>query len=134
MKQRPFGVTVLAILAGIAAVLAAVHTLQSLGWLPLFFTPRDITLPGNIWYALMWALMTWIWIWVVQMLWRVEEQGWLFVAAISTLNLIFITLSALGAGSSFTDQSLAFIVNALMLIYVLLPGTKAAFGVGQPKM
>ena len=34
MKKRPFGVTVLAILAGIAAVLAAVHALQSLGIFP----------------------------------------------------------------------------------------------------
>ena len=36
MKQRPFGVTVLAILAGIAAVLAAIHALQSLQILPFF--------------------------------------------------------------------------------------------------
>jgi hypothetical protein len=37
MKQRSFGVTILAVLAGIAAVLAAIHTLQFLGiFLPVW--------------------------------------------------------------------------------------------------
>ena len=133
--KRPFGVTVLAILAGIAAILAAIHTLQALGILPLFFGPVGVELQNpNWWYTLMWALMTWIWIWVVQMLWRVDPSAWLFLAAISTLNLIFITLEAIGSPTRFGDQSLTFIVNALILIYVLLPGTKAAFGLPSGKM
>jgi hypothetical protein len=82
----------------------------------------------------MWALMTYIWIWVVQMLWSMNPSGWLFVAAISTLNLIFITLEAIGSPTQFGDQSLTFIVNALILIYALLPGTKAAFGIQSGKM
>ena len=35
-KERPVGVTILAILAGIAAVLAAIHALQFLGIIPFF--------------------------------------------------------------------------------------------------
>ena len=35
-KHRPFGATLLAILAGIAALLAGIHLLQSLGILPYF--------------------------------------------------------------------------------------------------
>ena len=35
-KSRPIGVTILAILSGIAAVLAAIHALQFLGILPFF--------------------------------------------------------------------------------------------------
>ena len=130
--KRPFAVTVLAVLAGIAAVLAAYHTLQAFGILQVHFGPFSFR-GFNLWYGLMWGLMLWIWIWLVQMLWRMDPQAWLFLAAISTLNLIFITLEALGAGSAFSDQSLSFIVNALILIYVLLPGTKAAFGVPSGK-
>src|SRR2546423_1211864 len=39
MKQRPVGVTILAILAGVAAVLAAINALQFLGILPFFVGP-----------------------------------------------------------------------------------------------
>ncbi len=41
MKKRPFGVTVLAILAGLAAVLAGVHALQFLGIIPFAFGPFE---------------------------------------------------------------------------------------------
>jgi hypothetical protein len=132
--KRPFPVTVLAVLAGIAAVLAAYHMLQAFGILPIQLFGPFVFRGFNLWYGLMWGLMLWIWIWLVQMLWSMDPQAWLFLAAISTLNLIFITLEALGAGSAFSDQSLSFIVNALILIYVLLPGTKAAFGMSSGKM
>ncbi|MGZ6364976.1 MAG: hypothetical protein ACXWPS_03315 [Ktedonobacteraceae bacterium] len=42
MRSRPIGVTILAILAGIAAVLAAVHALQFLGIFPFFFSPLGL--------------------------------------------------------------------------------------------
>lgn len=125
-KARPFGATVLAVLAGIAAVLAALHTLQSMGIIPYAIGPisfRDF----NLWYTFMWALMVWIWIWLVQMLWHVEPAAWLFLAAISTINLVFIVVAMIGAGS-WSDVSLSFIVNGLILLYVMLPGTRRAFG------
>lgn len=37
----------------------------------------------------------------------------------------------LGSDVQFQDVAISFLVNAIILIYVLLPGTKAAFGVGQ---
>ena len=132
--KRPFAVTALALLAGIAAFFAVIHMLQAFSLLPHLIGPISVRTPFSLWYGLMWALMAWIWIWLVQMLWKVDPQAWLFLAAISTLNLIFLTLETLGpAGSTFTDESLSFIVNALILIYVLLPGTKAAFGVAAGK-
>jgi The Golgi pH Regulator (GPHR) family protein len=45
-KERPIGVTILAILAGIAAVLAAIHALQFLGILRI--TSREIVPAGRI--------------------------------------------------------------------------------------
>ncbi len=124
--KRPFGATVLAVLAGIAAVLALVNTLQALGILPQMIGPVAVR-TFNLWYALMWGLMVWVWVWLVQMLWRVEPAAWLFLAAISTINLVFAFVAMLGA-SSFSDLSLSFIVNGLILIYVMLPGVRKAFG------
>lgn len=124
--KRPFGVTVLAILAGIAAVLAGVHLLQSLGILPFFI--GEYTVRGfNLWNAMMWGLMLWVWIWVVQMLWSMNPQGWLFLAVITVFNLILNFAYMIGK-AEWSDVSLSFIVNALILIYVMLPNVRQAFG------
>jgi hypothetical protein len=125
-KSRPFGVTVLAILAGIAAFLAAIHTLQFLGILN-FGTGLLSVSYTNIWYAFMWALMVWVWIWLFQMLWRVEYQAWLFLVVIATFNLILDMIYLIG-DATFSMLSVSMLVNGLILIYCMLPGVKEAFG------
>ena len=127
MKKRPFGVTVLAILAGIAAVLAAVHALQAIGLFPYIIGPFTVH-AFSFWSFLMWALMVWVWVWLVKMLWNVEKQAWLFLAVITVFNLILDFTVMLGA-AEWSDVSLSFIVNAIILIYVMLPGVKRAFDV-----
>jgi hypothetical protein len=62
------------------------------------------------------------------MLWRVEKQAWLFLAVITVFNLILGFTVALGAGE-FSDAGVSFILNAIILIYVMLPGVKRAFDV-----
>ena len=127
MKKRPFGVTVLAILAGALAVLSGIHALQSLGLFPFMIGPFSIH-AFSFWSFLMWALMVWVYVWVTQMLWNMEKSGWLFLAVIATFNLILDFTVMLGA-AEWSDVSLSFIVNALILIYVMLPGVKSAFDV-----
>ena len=127
MKKRPFGVTVLAILAGIAAVLAAVHALQALGIFPYVLGGFKVH-AFNFWSFLMWALMVWVWVWVFQMLWRVDKQAWLFLAVITVFNLILDFTIILGS-ADWSDVKVSFLVNAVILIYVMLPGVKQAFDV-----
>jgi len=127
MKSRPIGVTVLAILAGLAAVLAGIHALQALGIFP--YVIGEFTVHAfNFWSFLMWALMAWVWVWLVMMLWRVDKQAWLFLAVITVFNLILDFTVMLGA-ADWSDVSLSFILNAIILIYVMLPGVKRAFDV-----
>jgi hypothetical protein len=124
--SRPFGVTVLAVLAGIAAFFAVVHTLQALGILPYFI--GSIAIRGfNLWYALMWGLMVWVYIWLIQMLWQVNPAAWMFLVVISIFNLIFGFVVMIG-GDSFSDAGVSFILNVLILIYCMLPGVRRAFG------
>ena len=125
MKKRPFGVTLLAILAGLAAVLAGIHALQALGIFPYMIGPFSVH-AFNFWSFLMWALLVWVYVWLVQMLWRVDKQAWLFLAVITVFNLILDFTVMLGAGE-WSDVSLSFILNAIILIYVMLPGVKKAF-------
>jgi hypothetical protein len=127
-KSRPFGVTILAILAGIAAFFAVIHTLQMLHLFPIsgplgvfsFFT---FDLLG----ALLWGLMAAIYIWLVRMLWNLDPQGWLFLVIIAIFNLILAFVSILGR-SSFQAMLPSILINGVILIYCLLPGTKEAFG------
>jgi hypothetical protein len=125
--KRPFGVTVLAILSGIMAFLSIVAALRFFG---LGVGP-GIDLAGAIWYAFLWALMAWVYIWLTQMLWNVQPQAWLFLAVITVFNLVMDLLVIIGSGNWYDVQA-SFIINGLILIYVMLPGTKRAFGMEKP--
>lgn len=130
-KKRPFGVTLLALLAGLGAIIAIIHTLQMLHFFPIggpfgvfkFFT-------FDLFGALMWGILAAIYIWVMRMLWNLDQQGWLFVVVLATLNLVLAVVSIFGA-SSWQAMMPSILVNGLILIYGMLPGTKAAFEVQQ---
>jgi len=125
-KERPLGVTILAILAGVAAVLAAIHTLQFLGIIPFFIGPVAFR-TFNFFYAIMWALLVWVYVWLLQMLWRVDRVAWLFLVIITIFNLTLDFVAMLGK-SSWQDVSVSFLLNGIILIYCMLPGVRSAFG------
>lgn len=127
-NKRPFGITLLALFAGLAAIVAIIHTLQFLHLLPFNLFGEVRFFGFDIWGALLWGFMAAIYIWVFRMLWMLNPQGWLFVVVIAVLNLIIAGLSIIG-DSSFQAMLPAILVNGLVLIYGLLPGTKAAFQV-----
>src|SRR5260370_22868583 len=129
MNQRPIGVTILAILAGVAAVLAAINALQFLGILPFFVGPVAFR-TFNFFYALMWGLMVWVYIWLVQMLWRVQPAAWLFLVIVTIFELTLDFIAMLGA-STWQDVSVSFLVNGIILLYVMLPGGRNAFGTSR---
>jgi hypothetical protein len=125
-RRRPIGVTILAILAGIAGFVAVVHTLQYLHLMPFFLGPLSFY-QLDLFGAILWAITALIWTWVTANLWVMNPQGWLFVVAISVINLILAGISILGAS---TLQALlpSILVNLIVLIYCLTPGVKQAFG------
>lgn len=125
-NHRPFGVTLLALFAGLGALVNIWHTLQMLHILPVslgeshFFT---FDLVG----AILFGLLAAIYIWVFTMLWRVDPQGWLFVTVLAMLNLILAFVSILGQ-STFAAMLPSLLLNGLILLYCLMPGTRQAFG------
>ncbi|HEX6553624.1 MAG TPA: hypothetical protein VF026_12735 [Ktedonobacteraceae bacterium] len=126
MKQRPLGVTILAILAGVAAVLAAINALQFLGIIPFFVGPVAFR-TFNFFYAVMWGLLVWVYVWLVQMLWRVEPAAWMFLVIVTIFELTLDFIAMLGA-ATWQDVSVSFLVNGVILLYVMLPGVREAFG------
>ena len=125
MKKRPIGVTVLAVLAALAAVWAGYRVLQFLGLFPFWIGPVPFR-NFSLFAALMWGLLVWVYVWLVKMLWDVNPQGWLFLAVISVFNLILEFVTLVG-GAEWQDVVVPFVINGLVLIYVLLPSTKRAF-------
>jgi hypothetical protein len=128
MGNRPIGVTILAVLAGVALVLSVVHLLQALAILPYFVGPIAIR-DFNIWYVLMWGLMIWVWLWVVQALLAMDPSAWLFLLIVSGFNLMFDFFTMIAAETTSTDLTLSFLLNLAIFGYTLMPGTKRAFAV-----
>ena len=125
-QKRPFGVVLLAVLAALAALIAAWHTLQYLGIVPvtlgrLQFYGVDLLGAG------LWGLTTAIWVWAVVNLWRLNPQALLFVTLLAGWNLILAVLSWLGA-SDFQAVLPALLLNGVILIYALSQRTNQAFG------
>ena len=124
--KRPIGVTILAVLAGILALLAIAATLRWLGLFP-WLGPGPGVRVFNIWNAMIWGLLAWVYVWLTQMLWRVDPQAWLFMAVITIFNLTlaFVELISNNNGDYVTVSVL---LNGLILLYIMLPGTRKAFG------
>jgi hypothetical protein len=127
-KERPVGVTILAILAGLAAVIAAIHALQFLGIFPFVIGPSGYTVHYfSFWYALMYGLLVWVYIWLTMALWRVEPGAWIFLVIVTLFYLSIDLLQMIGA-STWRDVSFSIILNAIILLYCMLPGVRSAFG------
>jgi hypothetical protein len=125
-QKRPFGVVLLAILAGLEAVVAAYHTLQFLGILPV--TLGRLQFYGvDLLGAALWGLTAAVWVWAVVNLWRLNPQALLFVTLLAGWNLILAVLSWLGA-SDFQAVLPALLLNGGILLYALSQRTNQAFG------
>jgi len=124
-KKRPFGIILLAILVGIAALVAVYHTLQFLHILPFSLGPiRFFTF--DLIGALLWGITAAIWIWAVYSLWNLRMEGRLFVLALATINLILAILSVIGQ-SSLSAMLPSIIINIIILVYLLRPGVEKVF-------
>ena len=124
-KRRPFGITILAMLIGLGALVAIYHMLQFLRVLP--FTLGTVSFYAyDLLGAILWGVDAAILIWVASSLWNLAMEGRLFVLVIVTLNLILAFISILG-GSSLTAMAPAILINTIILIYCLLPGVEKAF-------
>ena len=128
MTKRPLGATILAVLAGAALLLAIVHLLQALGIVPYFIGPvafRDFSL----WYVLLWGLMIWVWLWVIEALWTVRPEAWLFLLIVSGFNLLFDFITMAFSSTTTTDLTASFILSGIIFGYALLPSTKRGFNI-----
>jgi hypothetical protein len=129
--HRPIGITILAALAAVATVIAGIHTLQYLHLFPIVIGPVSF-FGFDLWGALLWGLMTFIYAWVVYQLWTVNPQGWSFLVILAVLNISLDVISAIGQ-TSLAVLMPSIIFNAIVLLYCLTSGVKRAFGQEAPR-
>jgi hypothetical protein len=125
-RHRPIGITLLAILAVVAALVAVWHTLQYLHLVPFTLGPLQFYGYDPL-GAIMWAILAAIWVWVAARLWTVDPRGLMFAIVLSGLNLVLALLSLLGA-STLEALLPAIVLNGAILLYCLTPGVRRAFG------
>ncbi|HEX2324759.1 MAG TPA: hypothetical protein VHQ00_05125 [Chloroflexota bacterium] len=125
-KHRPFGVILLAILAGVSALGALWHTLQYLGIVPV--TLGRLQFYGvDLLGAVLWGLTAAVWIWAVVNLWNLNPQALLFVTLLAGWQLILAVLSIFGA-SDFQAVLPTILIAGAILLYALSPGVRRNFG------
>lgn len=131
-RKKNWAVYILFFLAVIAGVLAFIDAGRYMGWIPINATVPGLgeinfVLPSAQWFAaIMSAILGAIWFLVAYWLWTLNPSGWMFMVVIAVINLIFLGLAILGR-TTFMQVLPAVLVNVLVLILGLLPGTKAAF-------
>ena len=128
--KRPFAVTLLAIIAAIAGIIAVLDVLRYLGLLSFTipFMGTEVSFYGqNLFGALMAGIVAAIWFWAASKVWQLDPQGWSFVVVIAIIYLIFDVVAMFG-GTSINEMMLSIGASVLALILGFLPGTRAAFG------
>ena len=126
MRDRPLGVWILTVLAGLQFVLAIAHFLQALGILP--YVVGGAKSGDSLWYAIVWAFLIWVWAWVTRALYTLNPQGWLLVLLASGFAAIFNFINMAAATQATPDLTLTFIADVVIFAYAMLPSTQKAFG------
>src|SRR5262245_62100918 len=125
-RHRPIGITILAILAGLAALVNLWHTLQFLHILPYSLGPLQFY-GFDLLGALLWGVTAAIWIWAAVNLWNLNPQALLFVSILAGWELILAVISIFGA-TTFSAALPSIIVTGAILLYSLSPGVRRNFG------
>ena len=86
--KRPIGVTILAIISGLMAVLMALIALQWLGLLP-WLGPGPAVRTFNLWYALMYGLLAYIYFWLTQLTFAGSATAQMLISVLAVINIVF---------------------------------------------
>jgi hypothetical protein len=126
MSKQPVGVTILGVLAAVAAGVNLYHTLQFLSILPAMLGPFRF-FGQNFWGAMIFGFNTVLWAVVAWGLLSLKPWAWLFTIVVAVLGLLSTALGLLG-GSELSAMLPALVIDTIILIYCLTPGVKQAFG------
>jgi hypothetical protein len=126
MSKQPVGVTILGVLAAVAAGVSLYHALQFLGVLPAMLGPFQF-FGQNFWGAMVFGFNALLWAVIAWGLLSLKPWAWLFTIVVAVLGLLSAVFGLLG-GSEFSAMLPALVIDAIILIYCMSSGVKQAFG------
>jgi len=125
--QRPIGVTLLAIGAGLAGLLEIWRALVFMGWVNWTFVGKEVSFPSPQWGQVLWALLiAAIWFWVAVGFWNVRAYAYSFGIFVSLFTLIF-GFMALLFGSSVEAETAPMLLAVIIFFYLNYPGVQKHF-------
>jgi hypothetical protein len=126
--QRPIGVTILAVLAGIAGLFEIWRTLVFLGIAKFTFVGNEVAFPTAQWGQAIWALLlAAIWFWVAMGLWNMRAYAWSFGIYISLFTMIFAFFAMLGNNGTLESEFVAMFIAIVVFMYLNYPGVRDQF-------
>jgi len=125
--QRPIGVTLLAIGAGLAGLYQIYLILVYLGIANFNFVGKEVSFPTQQWGAALWSLIiAAIWFWVATGFWNVRAYAWSFGTFISLFTLIWGFFAIL-FGSTLEAESTPIFLAFIIYLYLNYPGVRDHF-------
>jgi hypothetical protein len=128
--KRPIGVTILAVLAGLAGLAQLWRAGVYMGWFNFKIGDQSLMLPDAVtpqWGAVLWTLLiAAIWLWVASQFWNMRAAGWQFGVFISLFTLIW-GFFALLFGSSVEAETIPMLLALIVYVYLNWPGVREAF-------
>ena len=127
--NRPIGVTLLALGAGLAGIFEVWRTLVFLGIVNWTFVGQEVSFKSPQWGQAFWAiLLAAIWFWVAEGFWNVRAYAWQFGIFISIFTVIFGFFALLGSnGGSMESETIGWLLAIAIFMYLNYPGVRNQF-------
>ena len=126
--NRPIGVTLLALGAGLAGLYEVWRTLVFLGIVNFTFVGKEVSFDSPQWGQAIWAvLLAAIWFWVAEGFWNVRAYAWQFGIFISIFTVIFGFFALLGNAGTMESETIGWLLAILIFMYLNYPGVRNQF-------
>ena len=127
MGNRPIGVTLLAIGAGLAGLYEIYRALMFMGIVNFTFIGKEVAFPDPQWGQVIWALIiAAIWFWVAVGFWNVRAYAWSFGSFISLFTILWGFFAVL-FGSSVEAETVPWLLAGAIFLYLNYPGVRQHF-------
>ncbi len=126
--NRPIGVTLLALGAGLAGLFEVWRTLVFLGIVNFTFVGKEVSFDSPQWGQAFWAiLLAAIWFWIAEGFWNVRAYAWQFGIFISIFTVIFGFFAILGNAGTMESETVGWLLAILIFMYLNYPGVRNQF-------